>query len=634
MSDLPSIRSEVSTTFGLGPDCMSHPLDQARCPSSLSLDVELVGLPTPNQPDHESTDHGVFLDNDTSRYFGVDLSCLSQPDGMNAWTLSLGTGSPLPSVSTSEETPRSGTASTFSSPGNFATTRYLSSDCSSPALSLDYYGLESTVPTPAYRTQATLDDDDIYGDPSPPYEPIPIIPEDDISPQTNESPIVAEEPKSQFKEVLYDMKRFGHKLKRMWKARPTLTLNRNSKAKSEPSASEIMSAALNAQPEPETLPEDDAPDYRSPPGLSELSRIEETEEEDASDGSVETPKIMESRRKLFKPQTMAEIKHIRRRTLPAAPLNDLSSPIGSPIIDIAQRRPRPRSLVLSPSPNFANPADLNTMLVTKTYQDIPTKLDANGRPIRIFVIAPNLPNYPQAKFPGVVVFRHAFLSHLADERQRLMVTGPVERFAGQIASQGYVVAIPSVYHEFEGPEAIPYDAEGTDRGNNYKLTRTVTAGSQRLACAWEATSRASNTFLKAFRAAFHPRVLSSVCWFATDIHSSTLGKGKEDNTLARIRNGDIAKSTEVVMIFGKQDTHVPRKGRDLIRATLEDANVTASFLEVQAQHAFIRDESSKGRWDAALTRSLFTYMLEVFERTVGRDLGPRVELNEEPEHVC
>lgn len=83
------------------------------------------------------------------------------------------------------------------------------------------------------------------------------------------------------------------------------------------------------------------------------------------------------------------------------------------------------------------------------------------------------------------------------------------------------------------------------------------------------------------------------------------------------------------MIFGKQDTHVPRAGRDLIRKSLEDANVTASvlrhglvlrikiltlslsqFLEVQAQHAFIRDESSKGRWDAALTRSLFIYLYD------------------------
>jgi len=88
------------------------------------------------------------------------------------------------------------------------------------------------------------------------------------------------------------------------------------------------------------------------------------------------------------------------------------------------------------------------------------------------------------------------------------------------------------------------------------------------------------------------------------------------------------------MIFGKQDTHVPRAGRDVIRKVLEDASVLVSFLEVQAQHAFIRDESSKGRWDAALTRSLFSFMMEVFERTVGRDLGPKVQINKAVEHVC
>lgn len=49
------------------------------------------------------------------------------------------------------------------------------------------------------------------------------------------------------------------------------------------------------------------------------------------------------------------------------------------------------------------------------------------------------------------------------------VTGPVERFASNIASEGWVVALPSSFHEFEGPEAISYDTEGTDRGNKYKV---------------------------------------------------------------------------------------------------------------------------------------------------------------------
>ncbi|KAK0506149.1 probable dienelactone hydrolase family protein [Armillaria ostoyae] len=275
------------------------------------------------------------------------------------------------------------------------------------------------------------------------------------------------------------------------------------------------------------------------------------------------------------------------------------------------------------------------MLITKTFHDIPTKLDANGRPIRIFVISPVVQNYPQAKFPGVVVFSEIY-----------QVTGPVERFAGQIASQGYVVACPSVYHEFEGPEALPYDVEGTDRGNKYKIEKEVAAYDEDAALSIDLLTSLPNCNGRiaatgmclgghlAFRAAFDPRVKASVCFFGTDIHSATLGKGKQDDSLIRVRKGDLTGKGELVMIFGKQDTHVPREGRDLIRKTLDDANVTVSFIEVQAQHAFVRDEQSKGRWDAALTRSLFGFMMEVFERTVGRDFGPKVEDNTPLQHVC
>ncbi|KAF8350022.1 dienelactone hydrolase [Amanita rubescens] len=275
------------------------------------------------------------------------------------------------------------------------------------------------------------------------------------------------------------------------------------------------------------------------------------------------------------------------------------------------------------------------MLIDKTFYDVPAKLDPNGRPIRIFVISPNVPDYPEAKFPGVVVFSEIY-----------QVTGPVERFAGQIASQGYVVACPSVYHEFQGPEAIPYDVEGTDRGNKYKIEKEVSAYDEDATLSIDllislkncngriaATGMCLGGHL-AFRAAFDPRVLASVCFFATDIHSATLGKGKNDDTLVRVRKGDLTGKAELVMIFGRQDTHVPRSGRDLIRSILEDSNVTFSFLEVQAQHAFIRDENSKGRWDAALTRSLFTYMMDVFERTVARDLGPKNGRTQEPKHIC
>ncbi len=149
-----------------------------------------------------------------------------------------------------------------------------------------------------------------------------------------------------------------------------------------------------------------------------------------------------------------------------------------------------------------------TMLITKTQHDIPSKLSLNGRAVRIFVISPSVPNYPEAKFPGELTFvcsvhnltvcvdrnrsgglqvRTVFMptslqnGELCVHSEIYQVTGPVERFAGQLASHGYVVgedfcdlrpssninayldvACPSSFHEFEGPEPIPYDTEGLE----------------------------------------------------------------------------------------------------------------------------------------------------------------------------
>ena len=55
------------------------------------------------------------------------------------------------------------------------------------------------------------------------------------------------------------------------------------------------------------------------------------------------------------------------------------------------------------------------------------------------------------------------------------MTGPVQRFARQIASHGYIVAAPSSYHEFTGPEALAYDGPGTDAGNAWKIEKKLSA---------------------------------------------------------------------------------------------------------------------------------------------------------------
>ncbi|KAL2863790.1 c-24(28) sterol reductase [Aspergillus lucknowensis] len=253
-------------------------------------------------------------------------------------------------------------------------------------------------------------------------------------------------------------------------------------------------------------------------------------------------------------------------------------------------------------------------------------------PVRIYVFHPSIPGFPKARFPGVVVFSEIY-----------QVTGPVSRFARQIAGQGYIVAAPSSYHEFTGPEPLSYNAEDTDRGNAWKVAKTLAAYDEDAALSVDyllslptCTGRIGATGMclgghLAYRCALDSRVCATVCYFATDIHSRTLGRGKDDDSLARA--GDI--KGEVTLIFGKNDTHVPPEGRDLIRKTLHEKGVLFSFYEVAwAQHAFIRDELSKGRYDPAISKVCFEMLLELFGRTLKLDLGEHDGKEFEVEDVC
>jgi len=205
------------------------------------------------------------------------------------------------------------------------------------------------------------------------------------------------------------------------------------------------------------------------------------------------------------------------------------------------------------------------------------------------------------------------------------------------------VAAPSSYHEFTGPEALAYDGPGTDAGNEWKVAKKVSAYDEDATLSIDClvglptcNGRIGTTGMclgghLAFRCAFDSRIRAAVCYFATDVHSATLGEGKSDDSLKRVK--DI--KGEVAMIFGKRDNHVPPEGRNLIRKTLHETGTTFSFYELAwAQHAFIRDELSKGRYDPALAGLCFQVLLELFGRTLNGDLGPREGGDEEVEDVC
>ena len=71
----------------------------------------------------------------------------------------------------------------------------------------------------------------------------------------------------------------------------------------------------------------------------------------------------------------------------------------------------------------------------------------------------------------------------------------------------------------------------------------------------------------------------------------------------------------MLMIWGRQDPHIPREGRSLIYSALSDAGVHFQWHEFNAAHAFMRDEGP--RYDPAAAQICYTMALELFKRRLG-----------------
>jgi carboxymethylenebutenolidase len=247
--------------------------------------------------------------------------------------------------------------------------------------------------------------------------------------------------------------------------------------------------------------------------------------------------------------------------------------------------------------------------VTITGQEVADIPTPTG-PMRTYVLRPGAPG----KYPGVLLYSEIF-----------QVTGPIGRTAALLAGHGFVVAVPEIYHELEpAGTVLPYDTAGADRGNANKIAKEISA--------YDADSRAALDFLAAhesctgrlgvmgvcigghlaFRAALNPDVLAAACFYATDLHKHSLGKGMNDDSLSRaseIRG-------ELLHIWGRQDPHVPFDGRTLIRARLEEAGVRYQWFEVNGAHAFLRDEGP--RYDPSLAYQCYGLVLELFNRVFGK----------------
>lgn len=244
------------------------------------------------------------------------------------------------------------------------------------------------------------------------------------------------------------------------------------------------------------------------------------------------------------------------------------------------------------------------MIVQEDFVDLPT---ANGmmRTHRYFPAA-------VGRYPGVVFFSEIF-----------QVTGPIARMARFFAGHGYAVAVPEIFHEFEpAGSALAYDQAGSDRGNHDKVTKPIPA--------YDDDARAVITHLQswaactgtvgalgicigghlAFRAAMNPEVKAAACFYATDIHKRSLGAGMNDDSLDRVPE----IGGELMMVWGRQDPHIPADGRAVVYARLTEAQRTFTWHEFNAAHAFLRDEGHRYDPELALLSQQLT--LALFHRTL------------------
>ncbi|MEO8027663.1 MAG: dienelactone hydrolase family protein [Bryobacteraceae bacterium] len=245
------------------------------------------------------------------------------------------------------------------------------------------------------------------------------------------------------------------------------------------------------------------------------------------------------------------------------------------------------------------------ILQSEEYADLATPRG----PMRTAIFRP----VAAGQYPGLVLYSEIF-----------QITGPIRRTAAWLAGHGYVVLVPEIYHELEpAGTVLAYDTAGADRGNAHKIAKEIAS--------YDDDARAALAFLEsyahctgrlgvigicigghlAFRAAMNPNVLATACFYATDIHKGSLGKGMNDNSLARASE----IKGELLHIWGRQDPHVPLEGRRKIQARLEEVGARYTWYEVNGAHAFLRDEGP--RYDPVLAARCMDLVLELFHRRLG-----------------
>lgn len=220
----------------------------------------------------------------------------------------------------------------------------------------------------------------------------------------------------------------------------------------------------------------------------------------------------------------------------------------------------------------------------------------------------------EGRYPAILFYSEIFQQ-----------TGPIERAAKIMAGHGYAVLVPEVFHELNPiGTVLAYDDAGRDKGNADKSAKPVES--------YDSDNAAMIAYVKqqpwstgivgamgfcigghlAFRAALQPEVKATACFYATDLHLNTMPNQPGQHSMERL--GDI--KGELMMIWGKQDNHIPAAGRSQVYSKLSDAGLTFTWHEFNGQHAFMRDEGE--RYDPQLASTGYYLSLQLFGRTLSQ----------------
>jgi carboxymethylenebutenolidase len=202
------------------------------------------------------------------------------------------------------------------------------------------------------------------------------------------------------------------------------------------------------------------------------------------------------------------------------------------------------------------------------------------------------------------------------------LTPPHVRVVQRLASYGFLVVAPEIYARIE-PAGSVLDFE-RDR-------KRALDDAARLEPAWiDEDRRAVIDFAKsrpdadgsrlgacgfcfgghlAFRAGLESDVKASACFYATGVHNGNLGTAQ--GTAGTLERAKEIKG-ELLLVWGRDDPHIPAEGRARIHRALEDAGVRFEVRLFDAEHAFLRDEGP--RYDGEAADRAFAAMVDLFRR--------------------